>query len=211
MLKRIAYAEKVMLSEEELIYNAVVNSTDKNATKQVLVEANQVLHRLAHIDGLTGLSNRRAFDFVLAQEWQKASKFQQPIALIMIDVDCFKAFNDCYGHRAGDECLQKVAQVLRLEVRRMSDIVARYGGEEFALILPNTSLHDAIKIARNLRQSVADLRISHKNSTVADMVTISCGVACIWPSHGYSVDDLLHLADQALYKAKHSGRNTVEG
>lgn len=196
--------------QDTLVYSPAMDMGDERAIKQVLVEANQVLHRLAHIDALTGVSNRRAFDFSLAQAWQKASKYHEPIALVMIDVDCFKAYNDRYGHKAGDECLQKVAQVLRLEVRRMSDIVARYGGEEFALILPNTPLHDASKIAWNLRQRVFDLQIPHQGSTVLDVVTISCGVACIWPSHGYAQDDLLRRADQALYKAKRAGRNTVE-
>jgi diguanylate cyclase (GGDEF)-like protein len=211
ILRRLEYAAKVGLPGGDLNYSSEMGIADENATKQVLVEANQVLHRLAHVDALTGLSNRRAFDFSLAREWQKASKYHEPVSLIMIDVDCFKAFNDCYGHKAGDECLQRIAQALRGEVRRMSDVVARYGGEEFALILPNTPLHDATKIARNLRQRVVDLQISHKGSNVIDVVTISCGVACIWPYHGYSVDDLLHLADQALYKAKHLGRNRVEG
>jgi diguanylate cyclase (GGDEF)-like protein len=210
VLRRLEYTAKIGLPGE-ISYSSDINMADENATKQVLVKANQALHRLAHVDALTGLSNRRAFDFSLAREWQKASKYHEPVSLIMIDVDCFKAFNDRYGHKAGDECLQQIAQALRKEVRRMSDVVARYGGEEFALILPNTPLHDATKIAHNLRQRVFDLQISHQDSHVIDVVTISCGVACIWPYHGYSVDDLLHLADQALYKAKHLGRNRVEG
>lgn len=211
IVRKLERVAKPSVLSGSAIYDPELEVTDEKATKKVLVEANQVLHRLAHIDALTGLSNRRAFDFSLAREWEKAGEYHEPMSLIMIDVDYFKAFNDYYGHQAGDECLQSVAQVFRLEVRRMSDVVARYGGEEFALILPNTPLHDAMKIAHNLRQRVFDLQIPHKGSTTLGVITISCGVACIWPYHGYSVDDLLHLADQALYKAKHAGRNTVEG
>lgn len=210
ILKKFDRVVNTVPDEDHLVYSPEMDNGDDRTVKQVLVEANQVLHRLAHIDALTGLSNRRAFDFSLARAWQKASKYHEPIALVMIDVDCFKAYNDRYGHKAGDECLQKVAQVLRLEVRRMSDIVARYGGEEFALILPSTPLHDATKIAWNLRQRVFDLQVPHQASAVLDVVTISCGVACIWPSHGYAQDDLIRRADQALYKAKRAGRNTVE-
>lgn len=210
ILKKFDRVVNTVPDEDNLVYSPEMDNADDRTVKQVLVEANQVLHRLAHLDALTGLSNRRAFDFSLARAWKKASEYHEPIALVMVDVDCFKAYNDRYGHKAGDECLQKVAQVLPLEVRRMSDIVARYGGEEFALILPSTPLHDATKIAWNLRQRVFDLQIPHQASSVLDVVTISCGVASIWPSHGYTQDDLIRRADQALYKAKRAGRNTVE-
>lgn len=210
ILKKIDRVVNTHPSDSPLLYGSGIDGTDEKVTRQVLVEANQVLHRLAHIDALTGLSNRRSFDLALAREWQKAIKYHEPISLIMIDVDCFKAFNDRYGHKTGDECLQKVSEVLRLEVRRMSDIVARYGGEEFALILPNTPLHDATKIAWNLRQRVFDLHVPHQGSTVLDVVTISCGVASMWPDHEATPDDLIRRADKALYNAKRAGRNTVE-
>lgn len=176
-----------------------------------LDEANRELKRLTTIDGLTGISNRRHFDEVLAHEWRRAMRNRHPLSLVVFDVDCFKQFNDGYGHQAGDECLKAVAQTLAEKLRRPSDLAARYGGEEFVGVLPETSEEGAVALAEEVRMTIQNKRISHRFSLVAPYVTISAGVATTIPERGdeNGFMALLHAADQALYEAKRSGRNRV--
>lgn len=164
---------------------------------------NQVLERLASLDQLTQVANRRCFD----QTLDDLLRSQQTVCLILCDVDYFKPFNDTYGHLAGDECLVKVASAIQQSVRR-TDLVARYGGEEFAAILPNTHPEVAESIAERIRQQVLKLKIEHRNSDVNDYVTLSCGVTSSSEA-GLMSDQLINTADQALYLAKHQGRNSV--
>ena len=162
------------------------------------------LQELSHRDPLTGLANRRAMDTQLEDLCQRHEQF----AAIVIDVDAFKAFNDRYGHQIGDDCLRRIAAILRASLRRTSDRIARMGGEEFAVLLPQTSLEDACTIAERMRRSVADLRIPHAASPSGKVVTISAGVS---GSTGITTpDELIAEADRALYRAKASGRNRVE-
>lgn len=163
---------------------------------------------MAHVDGLTGLANRRCFDGVLQQEWLRLGRSQKPLSLILCDVDCFKAYNDLYGHQAGDGCLQKVALALRESARRSGDVVARYGGEEFAMILPETDLEGALAVAQNIRERVARLKILHQGSTVGNYLTLSQGVACCIPSDR-CWRELIDGADEALYRAKGCGRDRI--
>jgi len=160
-------------------------------------------------DGLTGLANRRRFDAFLAQEWAHAMRSQKPLALIMADIDSFKKYNDTYGHAAGDDCLRNIARLLQKIGRRTSDLAARYGGEELALILPVTSLADAKHMAEELRSQVEVLAIPHQTSEAKPWVTISAGVAAMVPERNSAPLTLINLADQALYKAKRTGKNRV--
>lgn len=161
---------------------------------------------LALLDGLTGVGNRRHFDATLQAEWRRCARTGQPLSLIMIDVDLFKSYNDHYGHPAGDACLQSIASVLRSGFTRSHDIVARYGGEEFVCILPDTPLDGAERKANELEKAVRDLGIAHETSAVADVVTISLGVAVAKPVKGKDAADLVAAADAQLYLAKQAGR-----
>ena len=174
-----------------------------------LEAANQELQRLASIDGLTQVANRRRFDEYLHEEWRRLAREQSPLSLILCDIDYFKLYNDNYGHLAGDFCLQQVAAVLRQCVRRPPDLVARYGGEEFALILPNTDARGAAFVAETVRQRVRGLRIPHAKSPVSQYVTLSLGVASTIPRLYASSQKLIGAADEALYQAKAEGRDCL--
>ncbi|NBC46604.1 MAG: diguanylate cyclase [Gammaproteobacteria bacterium] len=165
-----------------------------------------LLENLAQLDGLTNIPNRRRFDLLFEQEWARLGRDQQPLALAMIDVDHFKAYNDHYGHGAGDNCLRQVAAVLRRALHRPADLVARYGGEEFVLMLPNTDAQGGCTIAERARHAVAEAGLPHADSQTADHVTVSIGVAAAAAPIGDRAL-LLEAADQALYQAKRDGRN----
>ena len=171
-----------------------------------LRDTNAQLLLLASLDGLTGIANRRAFDEYFAQEWNRASRQQTPLAFIMIDIDHFKQFNDLYGHHAGDQCLQAVANALKSEVLRPQDHLARFGGEEFSLLLPHTNVEGALNLAERLKSAVLKLEIGHRGSEIGQ-VTVSLGCAALTPESGDPNTLLLEMADAALYEAKRSGRN----
>lgn len=173
-----------------------------------LEAANEVLRRLAALDGLTQLSNRRRFDEYLSQEWQRMARDQNHLCLILCDIDFFKLFNDTYGHQAGDECLRQIAQAIASSAKRPADLAARYGGEEFAVILPYTDATGGAKVAQTISQQVKVLQIEHGSSPVSRYVTLSLGVASIVPWPGALPETLVASADKALYQAKASGRNT---
>jgi diguanylate cyclase (GGDEF)-like protein len=173
------------------------------------LQAQQVaLEGLAYRDGLTELGNRRALDATLLREWHLTVERGEPVALLMIDIDFFKQFNDSYGHLAGDDCLRRVANALDTRVGREGDFLARYGGEEFALIAPTTSVAAAHQLAHDLRERVQRLGIANDGSPYG-VVTVSIGVAAGVESPARGPLSLLQAADTALYRAKHSGRNTV--
>lgn len=174
---------------------------------QQLELANQELHRLVTVDGLTQVANRRRFDEYLLQEWRRLAREQAPLSLIMCDVDFFKLYNDTYGHQAGDECLIQVASAIEKSIKRPADLVARYGGEEFAVILPNTDAAGATCVAEEIRIAIKALEIPHCTSRVSDRVTISLGVATIVPFPAFSPEMLIDAADRALYQAKDRGRD----
>lgn len=167
------------------------------------------LERLAFLDGLTGIPNRRRFDEFLAHHGSLASRSQSPIGVIIMDIDYFKIYNDTFGHQGGDDCLQKVGQTLAKFRCRSTDLVARYGGEEFACILPGTHMQGTELVAENLRKSIADLRIPHSPKSGFEHVSISLGISSRVPLLGEKSTAILQEADQALYHAKHQGRNRV--
>jgi diguanylate cyclase (GGDEF)-like protein len=182
-----------------------------------LLEMMEVLRRLTSTDALTGIANRRAFDQELEREWRRAMRAGMPLALLMIDVDCFKNYNDTRGHLAGDACLRDVAQALAGATRRAGDLVARYGGEEFVVLLPQTTTADAERLAQRMCDTVLSLGLPHGASLAGPDVTVSIGVGSIvadwWLQEADNRGDappparLVAAADQALYRAKESGRN----
>ncbi|MGD1701157.1 PAS domain S-box protein [Dapis sp. BLCC M229] len=176
---------------------------------QELQNTNKKLYKLATLDGLTQIANRRYFNEYLEQEWLRMAREKKPLSLIMCDIDFFKKYNDTYGHQKGDECLQRVAKTISELVKRPADLVARYGGEEFAVILPNTHLEGAIYIAKIIRQEVCNLQIPHQEALIYKQVTMSLGVSTIIPFLEATYQSLIAAADQALYQAKEKGRNQV--
>ena len=168
------------------------------------------LERLSSEDPLTLLANRRVLDSSLDLEWRRSLRAQVPLSLIILDIDGFKAYNDCYGHPNGDAALKAVADLLRSSVHRAGDRVARYGGEEFAIVLPGTGLDGALIVAESIRSRVEDAAMPHPRSTVAPVVTVSVGLATMVPGPDTTLKDLIARADEALYRAKRAGKNRVE-
>jgi len=167
------------------------------------------LERLASLDGLTQVANRRSFDETLDREWRRMLREGLPLSLVLCDIDHFKTYNDTYGHQAGDDCLKQVARALQKVTRRPADVAARYGGEEFALILPNTPIDGARTIAENARSQLRSLQIRNENAPTSPYVTFSIGIASGVPDAQATPEQLLARADRALYKAKKSGRDRI--
>src|SRR6056297_208749 len=167
------------------------------------------VERISRIDGLTGVANRRYFEEKLVRLWKEAVQHRAPISVIMLDIDRFKQYNDSAGHQAGDDCLCKVASALESGVVRDDDLVARYGGEEFVVLLPATDRSAALAVADRIRSAIVDLQIPHPDSDVAQVVTISLGVASARTGHIDSPEELIERADRALYRAKRGGRNRI--
>lgn len=170
---------------------------------------NELLRKLAYVDALTGVPNRRSFDETLAHEWIRCSRSRLPLAVLMLDIDHFKAYNDGYGHPRGDACLRQVAVALSACLGRGPDLLARYGGEEFVCLLPQCDLAGAHTVAERLRQAVLEQQIPHPRSPVAPVLTISVGVACAVPQADGDPAALVRQADAGLYRSKSQGRNVV--
>jgi diguanylate cyclase (GGDEF)-like protein len=195
-----------------LIVLLIENVTHYTRLAQVSVQlsvANKSLEQLSLHDGLTSLANRRFFDTYLADQIAIARRNKRILSLVLYDVDAFKAYNDHYGHQAGDECLQRIAAALQSCCRRPADMVARYGGEEFAMILPETELMGAVRIGEAARDAVAQLKILHGHSPAGPYVSISGGVAGLLPNVDITAKQLIMEADQTLYEAKDQGRNRI--
>ena len=171
-------------------------------------EAYERMEKLAISDGLTGLANRRRFDDVFDHEWRRAMRDGEPVGIMMIDVDCFKLFNDFYGHLAGDECLRSIADSIRSSLNRAGDLPARFGGEEFVVLMPRTDLRGVLQVAESLRCRIELLRMEHTRSP-HQIVTVSVGCWSVTPKPGSLPASLIETADQGLYSAKLSGRNRV--
>ncbi len=205
---RAEAVEQARLREAVSAANLALEEKVQQRTNE-LEAANRKLQDLSSTDGLTGLANRRRFDAVWEAEWQRALRQGLSLAVAMVDVDQFKAYNDHYGHQAGDECLKRVAQVLGVTAQRSGELAARYGGEEFVVILPGLGRDDALAAAERIRRAVQELQIVHAFGTPAGVLTISIGVATCIPTQSESPAGLLRAADAALYEAKHLGRNRV--
>jgi len=174
-----------------------------------LMVVNKELQKLSFMDGLTEIANRRYFDEILEKKWQRVKRNKTSLALIMIDVDFFKAYNDTYGHVAGDECLKMIAGILKASTKRATDLVARYGGEEFIVVLPDTDVAGAAMVGETVRVNVEKLGITHRNSPISDRVTISVGIAVVGAAWDIVPMDIIAAADKALYQAKQGGRNKI--
>ncbi|PPQ38001.1 GGDEF domain-containing protein [Rhodopila globiformis] len=195
---------RLLLQDEEK--SALVAKLE--AARQELEVINQHLETLAATDALTGVANRRAFDLEAVRAWRHCARDQAPMSLLLLDIDHFKAFNDFYGHQAGDDCLRDVAAAVASMLHRSGDLLARYGGEEFAVILPHTDLDGAVVIAEQARAAILARALIHDASELG-VVSISVGAACLTPALETRVEQLTALADTALYTAKRSGRNRV--
>lgn len=192
-------------------YSSEVEQTNQELReiRQELMRSNRELERISALDQLTGLANRRRFDVALSYEWRRSLRTGKPLSLIICDIDCFKNYNDAYGHPAGDDALVRVADILHTTVRRAADVVARYGGEEFAVILADTDAEGARKVGENLRRGIDQGHIPHASSSVTSWLTISVGVATLAPERQLDPSALIDRADRALYAAKQAGRNRV--
>ena len=201
-------AEKSTLHQKVEKYNRIFRRQQQ--IKATLTQQNHRLQRLAFIDGLTQIANRRSFNHKIAQLWEQAYTTQQPLSLLLFDIDYFKRYNDTYGHPAGDHCLQSIAAALVRGAHRHSDQVARYGGEEFAILLPNTPLPGAQQVALSVQTEVNKCRLPHRTSLVDPMVSLSIGVCSLVPETGQQpFEVLIHGADEALYTAKLQGRKRI--
>jgi diguanylate cyclase (GGDEF)-like protein len=194
----------------QTVLNAKLKAMQRIAAmREELERVNQKLKDLAEVDGLTGISNRRHFDYTLSKECRLTRRSKEPISLIMADIDFFKPFNDIYGHQGGDDCLKLVAKALLPLISRAGDLVARYGGEEFVVILPNTGAEGALVVAEKMRKAIESLEIDHEGSSVSSFVTMSLGIAAAIDVENIQPAGLIEAADKNLYKAKEAGRNTV--
>jgi diguanylate cyclase (GGDEF)-like protein len=180
---------------------------DLQRLNRELATSNRELESLATIDELTQVSNRRYFNLSLRNIWRRLSYGNSAVAMLLVDVDHFKRYNDAYGHIAGDRCLLEIAQVLQGMVRQSYDLLARYGGEEFVIILPDTDLAGAARLAQSMVARITQHRIPHTDSPTSDWVTVSIGACALRPSRGYAAEFLIQCTDQALYQAKANGRN----
>ena len=199
-----------LISANRFLEERVVSRTaELKQANEALQIANQKLEVYSQTDGLLGIANRHYLDSRLQAEWNRAIREQTALGLLMIDVDYFKNYNDHYGHLAGDSCLQAVAKAAGGRLVRAVDLLARFGGEEFAVVLPNTSNNGVLNVAQGICEAVAQLKIPHARSVVAEYVTVSIGAVSILPGRNSSPNEAVAAADQALYAAKEQGRNRV--
>ncbi|WP_445634265.1 Diguanylate cyclase [Nostoc sp. DSM 114161] len=200
-------ALQLQTSLETLEQRVQERTTELVVAKEKAEDANHKLEQLVNLDGLTQVANRRCFNERLQAEWKRLTRQQQPFSLILFDVDKFKSYNDYYGHLGGDDCLIKIAQTVQQTVHRPADLVARYGGEEFSVLLPNTDLAGAVKVAENIQQAIYNRAIPHAQSDIKNIVTVSLGITCVIPTCDIKPDTLIASADKALYNAKQQGRD----
>lgn len=187
--------------EVDALIGFMFDISERKKTEEQLLTLQKQLEEYSYKDGLTGVANRRMFDMVLATEWANAQRSQQPLSLILLDIDHFKQYNDHYGHVQGDDCLKSVGQALSRAVKRPRDFVGRFGGEEFVLVLPETDEAAARHIAERCRQQVRQQRIAHARSAVSSLLTISLGVGTIVPGAHDRPLDFLNSVDKLLYQA----------
>jgi diguanylate cyclase (GGDEF)-like protein/PAS domain S-box-containing protein len=195
--------------EVDSLIGFMFDISDRKQTEEKLVRMQKELEELSYKDGLTGVANRRMFDSVIDVEWSNAQRNSQPLSLLLIDIDFFKQYNDCYGHIQGDMCLQQVGRVLDKAATRARDFFARYGGEEFVMVLPETDAIAAKKIAERCRKLIFKEQIQHEQSQISHVITISIGVGTIIPTYRDDRVEFIEEVDKRLYQAKQKGRNRI--
>lgn len=208
LLKDENIQDTLLISVEKVIEKHRLKLENIRLMKE-LAEKNKELERISFLDGLTGIANRRYFDKIMAEEWERAVRESEPLSLMMIDIDFFKNFNDTYGHLHGDDCLRLVAKALSDATQDFGNRVFRYGGEEFAVILRDSDTVQAMAVGENIREYVANLHIAHANSSVSEQLSVSIGIGTAVPGMGRVLSEFVLKADQALYSAKRNGRNRV--
>lgn len=197
--------------EVEALVGFMFDISERKKTEEKLIELQKKLEELSYRDSLTEIANRRMFNSILEREWADAQRNQTPLSLILLDIDYFKQFNDHYGHIHGDECLKQVAQILSTTATRPRDFLARFGGEEFVLVLPETDVESAKKIAERCKDFIAQAKIPHTKSFIGNTLTVSLGVATITPSRADESIAFIREVDRRLYQAKQHGRNSIVG
>ena len=200
---RLNLSHKALEEYKDQLERLVEKRTSK------LKQANHTLQRIAALDALTGIANRRTFDKLIKLEWRRAMRDRTPLSLIMCDIDHFKNYNDDFGHQQGDICLKSVANSIHKVLKRPGDFTARYGGEEFIIVLPNIFMEGASAIAEKIRGNIEALKIEHSDKIKSKYITISLGTATIIPKQSSVLKNLIETADNALYEAKAGGRNMV--
>lgn len=208
-IRDVVHVMRTESGEPEALIGFMFDISERKKTEEQLLIMQKQLEELSFKDGLTGVANRRMFDSVFEREWLEAKQHQQPLSLIMIDIDYFKQYNDFYGHLQGDEVLRRVATALAQVGVRAKDFFARFGGEEFALILPETNEASALKIAERCRHQIFKEQITHAKSEVSQILTISMGVGSITPTQGDAPKAFLESVDTLMYQAKRNGRNRM--
>lgn len=195
--------------EVEALIGFMFDISERKKTEQKLIEMQKELEELSFKDGLTSVANRRMFDSIMEIEWANARRNNQPISVIMIDIDYFKQYNDFYGHIQGDDCLKRVARALSTAATRARDFFARFGGEEFVLVLPETDATAALKVAERCRSLIFKEQIPHGKSPISQLLTISLGVGTIIPAYKDEYKLFIEEVDKRLYAAKQKGRNCI--
>ena len=202
-------SRQLFLWNHDVIKDSIILKLKNEELLKSLQLTNTQLQQQNIIDELTKIANRRHFDETLEKEWLRAKRFRTSLALLMIDIDFFKQYNDSFGHLKGDECLKRIATVLSNSLNRPADFVARYGGEEFCILIPETDMDGALTFAEKVHSAIIELKIDNPGSEVSKYLTISIGIAAIVPKHDDSYMDLIYTSDKALYKAKADGRNII--
>lgn len=208
-IRDVVHVVRNAQGEVESLVGFMFDISERKKTEEKLLALQKELEALSFKDGLTGIANRRQFDTSLAREWESARQSQQPLSLLLIDVDHFKQYNDLYGHLQGDSCLTEIAQTLRLALVGPRDLVARYGGEEFVLVLPETDGEGARCVAERCLRLIDKLALPHAQSPHGQRVTVSIGMGGFTPGTGAEPQDALRAVDQQLYRAKQEGRNRI--
>lgn len=207
LYKEVLTARQAASITADLVVQQFANMEEIHAD---LARVNAELQKVSSLDGLTGVPNRRYHDEMFNREWRRCRRNRESLSLIMVDIDFFKLYNDCYGHPTGDSCLKEVAQALNNVIHRPTDLLARYGGEEFVYTLSESAQDTAYTLAEKARLAIAELRIPHRDSPISKYVSISLGIASIIPSQSMEFTSLNEHADKALYQAKENGRNCVQ-
>lgn len=209
-IRDVVHVVRKSNGEVDSLIGFMFDITERKKTEEKLFQLQKELEELSFKDGLTGVANRRMFDNVIETEWLKARQNQQPLSLIIIDIDFFKEYNDCYGHLQGDDCLKQVASTLNGVAARSRDFFGRFGGEEFVMLLPETDENSAWSVAERCRQSLFKKQIPHEHSKVSQLLTISLGVSTMIPTQNDDHNELIDRADKQLYQAKQKGRNCIQ-